>query len=325
MLADSEPTSDCTPKLTIDGVTTELSSVTYTGAITPALDTVGAVTPRYGSVLGSESVTFTGQGFSGTATVLIDNRPCAVDSQTTTSITCTTADRPFVPGELPSLAIYIDGAGFVATRGSLYRYVSRWTDTESWGGDIPPQEGDFVEIPAGRNLLVDVNVPEKLAAVLIYGSLIFAPDASNEETQRSFNAGYIMVNGGYLEVGTEEHPYTSKLTITMHGNKRSPYLPTYGNKVLAVRYGQLEMHGQPRSHVWTDLKETAIVGATTITLSAVNGIELDWKKGDKIVIASTDYEGSHAEERTILGVSDRTTFPVISLDKALEYEHYAGV
>jgi len=25
------------------------------------------------------------------------------------------------------------------------------------------------------------------------------------------------VNGGYMEVGTEAYPYTSKLTITMHG------------------------------------------------------------------------------------------------------------
>jgi hypothetical protein len=37
-----------------------------------------------------------------------------------------------------------------------------------------------------------------------------------------------------MEVGTEEFPYTSKLTITMHGNISDPYLPIYGNKVIAV-------------------------------------------------------------------------------------------
>jgi hypothetical protein len=47
------------------------------------------------------------------------------------------------------------------------------------------------------------------------------------------------VQGGYLEIGTEDFPYNSKLTITMHGDKKSPYLPTYGNKVLAVRFGDL--------------------------------------------------------------------------------------
>ena len=53
----------------------------------------------------------------------------------------------------------------------------------------------------------------------------------------------------------------SKLTITMHGTEFDPALPTYGNKVIAIRYGQLEMHGAPRTRTWTDLKETANVGA----------------------------------------------------------------
>lgn len=70
-----------------------------------------------------------------------------------------------------------------------------------------------------------------------------------------------------MEVGTEDEPYLSKLTITMHGTERDPYLPTYGNKVIAVRYGQLEMHGKPRSVTWTDLKMTADAGDDTITLN----------------------------------------------------------
>lgn len=44
-----------------------------------------------------------------------------------------------------------------------------------------------------------------------------------------------MVRGGYMEVGTEEFPYTSRLIITMHGNKKTPELPIYGNKCIAVR------------------------------------------------------------------------------------------
>lgn len=45
-----------------------------------------------------------------------------------------------------------------------------------------------------------------------------------------------MLNNGYMEVGTETYPYTSKLTITMHGNVSAPYLPIYGNKVIGVRF-----------------------------------------------------------------------------------------
>jgi hypothetical protein len=40
-----------------------------------------------------------------------------------------------------------------------------------------------------------------------------------------------------MEVGTEEFPYTSKMTITMHGDVTTPAIPTYGNKNIAVRRG----------------------------------------------------------------------------------------
>jgi hypothetical protein len=56
-----------------------------------------------------------------------------------------------------------------------------------------------------------------------------------------------------MEVGTEQFPYTSKLTITMHGTREDPEIPTYGNKVLAVREGTLEMHGLKRTPTWTEL------------------------------------------------------------------------
>ena len=39
----------------------------------------------------------------------------------------------------------------------------------------------------------------------------------------------------------------------MHGEKYSPELPIYGNKVIAVRNGVLDMHGIPRSPTWTEL------------------------------------------------------------------------
>jgi len=80
-----------------------------------------------------------------------------------------------------------------------------------------------------------------------------------------------------MEVGTEENRYTSKLTITMHGSKYTPNMPIFGNKVIGVHYGTLEMHGAERSHSWTDLSTTAEIGATSITLNdIVGGVALDW-------------------------------------------------
>ena len=43
------------------------------------------------------------------------------------------------------------------------------------------------------------------------------------------------------------------------------------------------------------------------------------------MIASTDFEGRHAEKRTITSISDIDSYPVIGLDTELSYMHYAGV
>jgi hypothetical protein len=84
------------------------------------------------------------------------------------------------------------------------------------------------------------------------------------------------------------------------------------------------MHGKPRSHVWTDLKSTADATATSITLNDVNGVDLDWQAGEDIVIASTDYDGTHSEVRTITSVDMRSSNPIVSFEEPLKYTHFAG-
>lgn len=64
-------------------------------------------------------------------------------------------------------------------------------------------EGESVWIPAGLNLLVDVDSTPVLKAILVEGSLIFAPNDLNATYQKYFDAAYIFVSGGYMEVGTE--------------------------------------------------------------------------------------------------------------------------
>ena len=131
----------------IDGeeFATTLSPISYTDANTPLLT---SILPRFGSVLGGESVTLTGTNLLGNsvASVLFDKRECTVDSHTDTQIICTTSDKPYVP-DSPTVEINIDGFGLVATQGLIFRYVSRWSDTETWGGDIPPLEGESISIP----------------------------------------------------------------------------------------------------------------------------------------------------------------------------------
>ena len=141
-----------------------------------------------------------------------------------------------------------------------------WSDDTTWGGEFAPMYMESVYVPPGLNLYVDVDRTPELNLIMVEGSLIFAPEA-NANHERFFDARYIYLKDAYMEVGTEEFPYTSKLTITMHGNISSPYLPIFGNKVLAVQRSTLDMHGVKRTPTWTVLNETAQPGATTIKLS----------------------------------------------------------
>lgn len=138
---------------------------------------------------------------SGVANVAFDDRVCTVTSSTSTSIVCVTDDKPYVP-DTPRVSLTIGGLGNVATQGLTYRYVSLWSEPQTWGFDLPPLEGESVSIPKGQHLLVDVN-PPVLNAIIVEGSLIFAPDASDSTALATFDAHYIMINGGYMEVGTE--------------------------------------------------------------------------------------------------------------------------
>ena len=52
----------------------------------------------------------------------------------------------------------------------------------------------------------------------------------------------------------------------MYGSVRSIELPIYGAKVIAVRNGTLDMHGQPIGVTWTHLGQTATAGTDQITL-----------------------------------------------------------
>lgn len=79
-----------------------------------------------------------------------------------------------------------------------------------------------------------------------------------------------------MQVGTEDFPYTSKITFTMYGDIFSPYIPTFGNKVIGVRQGVLDMHGNKKDVVWTQMEKTAEKGENSITLKQ----KVDWVVGD---------------------------------------------
>lgn len=171
-------------------------------------------------------------------------------------------------------------------------------------------------------MLYDIDFTETLDTITVEGGLIIAPDADPSH-ERTLDAKQIFVQGGFMEVGTEANPYTSKLTITLHSTRFDAYLPLYGNKVIGVRFGTLDIHGIPKQFTWSRLASTSEIGDDSITLQD----EVDWSVGDEIVIAGTEWGNKGHETRFITAISGAT----LTLDKALTYQHisvtpeYGGV
>jgi len=162
-------------------------------------------------------------------------------------------------------------------------------------------EGESIHIPTGLNLYIDVDSTPILNLIIVEGELIIGPNETDSTHHRTFDAHYILVSHGRMQVGTEEFPYTSRLTITMHSMLHDPYLPLFGNKCIGLTNGILDMHGPVRTPTWTTLNTTAIAGSSQITLS----VPVDWVAGEEIAIASTSFDGRDTDKRTIKSI-DRT-------------------
>ena len=154
---------------------------------------------------------------TGDVSVSIDGIACAVQTVSDTQVVCISGSRPGLYEMDPTLVIRVAGKGKADNLGNFFRYVSLWSQDSTWGGRFAPVDGESVIVPKGLDLLVDIDSSPELNMVLVDGgSIIFPPDA-NPDHLRTFDAKVIMVRNGVFEAGTEQEPYSSKLTITMHG------------------------------------------------------------------------------------------------------------
>ena len=89
-----------------------------------------------------------------------------------------------------------------------------------------------------------------------------------------------------------------------------------GDRGIMLMGGKLSLHGD-REHTWTKLAKTAERGSSRIEVLDACG----WRRGDEIVLASTDFDPRQAERRTIAAISGNT----LTLDRPLEYMHFGEV
>ncbi|XP_033758550.1 fibrocystin-L-like [Pecten maximus] len=284
---------------------------TYVAGLTAEIT---SVSPKHGGTAGGTHLTITGTGFGtglgGIAGVSIGGVACVVQSVTDTEVSCITGERQGSIGTVVDLRTTTGGKAIQTNAG--FNYYDVWSSEHSWGGNGKPVAEDFVVIPEGQTILLDETTPVLKMLLIQGGTLIF------DEKNIELNAEYILVtNNGTFQIGTEEEPFQSKAFITLHGHTLSTELPIYGNKVLAVRSGRLELHGMPLERTWTLLGQTAEEGDSTVLLEQILGA----KVGDEIVIATTGHRHSQGETevRTVTAVSADGLS--LTLSEPLKYKH----
>src|SRR6476646_4779906 len=192
--------------------------------------------------------------------------------------------------------------------------AKRWSDAATWPDKKVPAKDAVVTIARDMDVILDVT-PQALHGLTINGKLSFADDKDLELT-----AEWIMVHGE-LEIGTEAKPHTHQATITLTDNVKDEDFGGMGGKDRSDRGimlmgGTLNLHG-PEKNTWTKLAKTAQAGSPSIeVLNAA-----DWRAGEEIVLASTDFDPRQAERRTISAIRGNT----ITLDKKLDYMHFGKI
>ncbi|TKC41541.1 hypothetical protein EI555_014575, partial [Monodon monoceros] len=282
----------------------------YTMSMTPLITEIA---PRRGSTTGGTRLTVLGSGFSENiqdVLVTIAEAKCDIEYSNKTYIICMT--NAHTPSGWAPVHVNIRSIGMAKLDNADFLYVDAWSSNFSWGGASPPEEGSLVVITKGQTILLDQNTPILKMLLIQGGTLIF--DEADIELQAE---NILITDGGVLQIGTEASPFQHKAVITLHGHLRSPELPVYGAKTLAVREGILDLHGLPVPVIWTHLAHTAKAGERTLILHEA----VTWKPGDEIVIASTGHRHSQQEneKRTIASVSAGGRN--ITLTNPLNYTH----
>ena len=188
----------------------------------------------------------------------------------------------------------------------------KWSDASTWKtlGVAKPTAGSSLSIPRGKTVLLD-ETPPALGTITIDGALTF------ERKDLELSARAIMVHGGTLQVGTALKPFEQRARITLIGPDAGDENANMGMgaKFIAVMNGgTLDLHGASRGASWLKLGATAGKGAKTISLERAPG----WRVGDRLAIASSDYDPKQAEEAVVTAVSG----PSVTLATALKTMHY---
>uniref|UniRef100_A0A3Q3K5H6 Polycystic kidney and hepatic disease 1 (autosomal recessive)-like 1 n=1 Tax=Monopterus albus TaxID=43700 RepID=A0A3Q3K5H6_MONAL len=283
---------------------------TYKSQLTPVIT---EVSPRRGGTAGGTRLTIAGSSFStnmNDINVTIAGSVCDVQSSNNTHIICVTNAQQ--QSQQTKVRVSVRDQGIAKMDNADFFYIDVWSSPFTWGGLSPPETGSFAVITKGQTILLDTNTAVLKMLLIQGGTLVF------DEVDIELQAENILItDGGRLQIGQEGAPFQHKAIITLHGHLRSPELPIYGAKTLAVREGVLDLHGIPVPVPWTHLAQTANAGSLTLTLMKA----VTWKVGDEVVVASTGNRHSQAENEVKRIAAVSADGKTLNLTEPLLYTH----
>jgi hypothetical protein len=179
----------------------------------------------------------------------------------------------------------------------------RWSDPAIWSGNAVPAASAKVVVREGTVVEYDLFSEEPIGSLGIYGSLRFS-----RQVHTSLDVGDISVYpGGLLEMGLPHDPIPADITARIRFVNQ-----TDGEHALVVM-GEAQIHGAPRSFVYSRLAAPAHKGEKAIRLEE----PVDWRPGDHIVIATTTASPFQTEENDVESVRGTT----VSLRSPLRFAH----
>ena len=165
-------------------------------------------------------------------------------------------------------------------------------------------------IPVGADVRLD-RCALALDSLIVRGAFTIDNQlgAACETVTISANRIAVMGEEARFVAGTEEDPFAGRLVITLTGSSAPvpDFMNVHGRFLMVMRGGELDLHGADKGLVsWTTLAAHGRKGATSLFLSE----PVNWRAGDKVVVAPSGMAAEEAETRIINEVSSdgRTVF-----------------